>query len=124
MPRIQKRNKFWKLVPLFGIIIFIILYFTAVVLYPGGSQADKNSIGFSWVNNYWCNLLQANAINGQTNSAQPVALCGMFILSLALSFFWFTFPSFSNIGKLSRLAIQFFGITAMIVALFLFTKFH
>jgi hypothetical protein len=90
-------------------------------LYPGGSQVDKNSIGFSWTNNYWCNLLNDNAINGQPNPAKPIALTGMFVLSLTLSFFWYIFPRQINISKNLKLTIQVSGILAMTVAFFLFT---
>lgn len=68
------------LAPILGVIIFVILYIIATLLYPGGSQIEKNAIGFSWVNNYWCNLLNESATNGQPNSAKPVAMAGMFIL--------------------------------------------
>lgn len=110
------------LLPLLGIIIFIVLYITATLLYPGGSQIDKNSIGFSWINNYWCNLLNQKAINGQHNSAKPVAMTGMFVLCLTLSIFWFIFPRHINVGKKIKLGIQIFGTLSMIIAFFLFTS--
>ena len=122
---IEKQNKLrsiYELIPVFGTVIFVILYIVSTFLYPGGSQADKNSIGFSWVNNYWCNLLNENAINGQHNSAKPVALTGMFVLCFTLSFFWFLFPEHTTIGKIGRLVIQISGIIAMTIAFFLFTS--
>jgi hypothetical protein len=51
---IHKTNKtkiILVLIPIFGTILFIVLYIVATLLYPGGSQVDKNSIGFSWMNN-------------------------------------------------------------------------
>ncbi len=105
-------------------MLFVVLYFIATFFYPGGSLVDKNSIGFSWTNNYWCNLLMENAINGQHNSAKPIALTGMFVLCLTLSNFWFVFPRHINIGKNTKLTIQISGILAMIIAFFLFTDFN
>lgn len=52
----------WLLFPPTGILIFFMLYVVAALLYPGGSQADKASTGFSWMNNYWCNLLNEKAM--------------------------------------------------------------
>ena len=43
-----KQKSIWVLTPIFGILIFVVLYIVAALLYPGGSQVDKNSIGFSW----------------------------------------------------------------------------
>lgn len=97
------------------------LYIFATLLYPGGSQVNKNSIGFSWVNNYWCNLLNTNAINGEPNPAKPIALLGMFVLCFTLSFFWFIFPGYMNSNKNLKLTIQASGILTMTVAFFLFT---
>ena len=118
----DKAKNILLLIPIFGTLIFVILYFIATLNYPGGSQVDKNSIGFSWTNNYWCNLLNEAAINGQKNSAKPIALTGMFVLCLTLSFFWYLFPRHTNIDKKLKLTIQISGLIAMIIAFFLFTN--
>ena len=120
--QLEKQKSIWVLTPIFGTIIFVVLYIVATLFYPGGSQVDKNSIGFSWINNYWCNLLNENAINGQHNPAKPIAMTGMFVLCLTLSFFWFLFPRHINIGKFAKLAIQISGTLAMTIAFFLFTN--
>ncbi|HEV7621655.1 MAG TPA: hypothetical protein VGO09_07980, partial [Flavisolibacter sp.] len=62
-----EKNKITNLIilsPVFGSFAFIILYIIATIYYPGGSQANNVSKGFSWVHNYWCNLLNEKAING------------------------------------------------------------
>src|SRR5687767_5436530 len=95
----NRSKTIWALIPISGTLFFIILYIIAALLYPGGSDVDKNAIGFSWTNNYWCNLLHENAINGEPNTAKPVAVGGMFILAVALSVFWLIFPNQINAGK-------------------------
>ena len=107
-----------------GVLIFVVLYVLAAYLYPGGSQADKNAIGFSWANNYWCNLLNENAINGKPNPGRPMALGGMAVLCLTIFSFWLLFPEFIKFNKSIRLVIQISGLLAMTIALFLFTKYH
>lgn len=118
----DKSKNILLLTPIFGALFFVVLYFVATQFYPGGSQVDKNSVGFSWKNNYWCNLLNETAINGQPNLAKPIALTGMFVLCLALSFFWFIFPRQINLSKTLKVTIQVSGIFAMTVAFFLFTS--
>lgn len=100
---------------------FVMVYIIATFFYPGGSQVDKNSIGFSWINNYWCNLLNENAINGQHNPAKPIAMAGMLVLCLTLTFFWFLFPRYINIGKFAKRTIQISGTLSMTIAFLLFT---
>lgn len=117
-----KENNIWLLAPIFGTLIFVLLYFFAAYVYPGGSQVNKNSIGFSWTNNYWCNLLNDKAINGQINPAKPIALCGMFVVCLTLAFFWISFPRQIIISKTLKLIIQFSGILAIIIASLLYTE--
>jgi len=110
------------LTPILGTILFVALYVVATFFYPGGSQVDKNAIGFSWINNYWCNLLNENAINGKHNPAKPIAVTAMFVLWLSLSFFWFLFPKHINIAKFAKLTIQISGTLAMTTTFFLLTN--
>ena len=117
----KKQKNISVLFPIFGTILFVILYIVASLFYPGGSQVNKNSIGFSWMNNYWCNLLNEIAINGQHNPAKPIAMTGMFVLCLSLAFFWFIFPGRIKINKYAKLTIQISGAIAMIIAFFLFS---
>jgi hypothetical protein len=111
--QLEKQKSIWVLTPIFGAFLFVVLYIIATLCYPGGSQVDKNSIGFSWTNNYWCNLLNQNAINGQPNPAKPIAMIGMFVLCVTLTFFWFLFPKHINLDKKLNLLIQISGTLAL-----------
>lgn len=114
-------KQFWTLIPLFGTVLFAALYFIASLHYPGGSQFDKSAVGFSWVNNYWCNLLNDKAINGQLNKAQPIALTALLILCFSLTFFWLVFPKYILLTNYGKLTIQIFGMLAMTSGILLFT---
>jgi hypothetical protein len=94
----------------------------AAFLYPGGSGADKTGTGYSWTNNYWCNLLSEKAINGQTNTARPVAVIAMFILGLSLFTFWIFFPAVTQLKKYHKLLIQVAGTVCMLASLLLLTS--
>lgn len=115
-------KRLWVLTPILGIAIFMILYLVATFYYPGGSQFNKNSIGFSWKDNYWCNLLNNVALNGQPNQAQPIALSAMLILCIALAYFWLQFPKYTNLNKTYQLIIHMSGVLAMLISLLLFTN--
>jgi hypothetical protein len=66
-----------------------VLYAFSASLYPGGSQADLDSIGFDWINNYRCNLLNENAMSGIENPARPYAITAMIILCFGILQFLF-----------------------------------
>lgn len=117
----KKANSYWLLTPLWGTALFIALYILATLFYPGGSQADAHARGFSWTNNYWCNLLNEKAINGQFNPARPVALLAMVVLSLTLSAFWLLFAAKSSVSKILRVVIGVSGVLSMAAGFFLFT---
>lgn len=108
---------FW--LPILGIPCFVFLYIYASLYYPGGSQEDLQSTGFSWVHNYWCNLLSKNAINGQPNPAQPIAMTAMLVLCISLAVFWYLFPRIIIQSVLLSRITQFTGIAAMGTALLL-----
>lgn len=120
---IPKQNIF-LLIPIWGSVIFVLLYIIATFLYPGGSQVDQNAVGFSWANNYWCNLLNVTAINGMPNPAKPIAITGMFVLCFTLAYFWYVFPKQMSLAKGWKYTIQLSGALSMCIAFFLFTDFN
>lgn len=117
-------RRWWTLSPLFGSLVFIVLYTMAAAFYPGGSQADAHAKGFSWMHNYWCNLLNEKALNGESNAARPFAWTAMAILLLSLLCFW----AVATQGLLSSRTLKntaFFSGTASVLLLpFLPTGFH
>jgi len=121
--KINNKQNFFLLTPLFGILIFIFLYFVATLYYPGGSNVDKTTPGFDWLNNYWCDLTGQLAKNGEINSARPIALIAMLILCSSLWVFWYYLPRLFSANKFNSI-IRYTGITSMTVAIFLFTSLH
>jgi len=113
-----------KLLPFIGIMSFLIFYIYSTFLYPGGSYADRNAVGFSWMNNYWCNLLEKNALNGTLNPARPFAIASSASLSFGIGVFYYIFPNHFQVRKFWRLTIKILGVTSMSFAIFLFTEKH
>jgi hypothetical protein len=90
------------------------LYVLATRYYPGGSQIDPHSVGFSWTDNYWCDLLDRRAVNGLRNHAQPLAIAAMGLLCISLvSFFW-GIPGSLSAGQGWKYIIRLSGTAAMI----------
>ena len=76
------------------------------------------------MNNYWCNLLNTNAMNGQPNPARLIAMIAMIVLCFSLGVFWYHFPKPIGFKRNERLLIQISGMVPMIFAILIFTDFH
>ena len=108
---------------LIGILISLVLLYLATVHYPGGSQADKNSIGFDWLNNYLSNLFSARAVNGAENTARPWADFGMLFFCCSLLLFYAGFAN-KIPSKVASRIIRYCGIGSMAVAFLAVTPYH
>ena len=108
-----------------GILLYGILYLIAANLYPGGSQNDAQKLGFDWVHNYWCDLLEAvSYYSGEKNPAMPFAIFAMILLCATLVVFFFRFAEKLATNKAWKRAIQISGTLAMFAASLMFTALH
>lgn len=113
-----------RYLPTIGILLFIGIYIYATKLYPGGSMADINSIGFEWSNNHWCNLMGESGLNGIHNQARPVAISGITMLCICMIVFFFQFANHFEKNIIWKIIIKISGALAMLSATFIFTKYH
>ncbi len=120
----QYSSRKFMIVPVIGIMIFILLYLAASFQYPGGSQADDTAAGFSWIHNYWCDLLSEEGYNGEPNPGRQLAMAGMLVVCISLATFWILFAINSRLPKTMKITMQVSGIISMGIALFLSTRFH
>lgn len=118
----NRTNQILSLIPVIGSVSFVILYLTATFYYPGGSYFDIQTQRFSWMYNYWCDLMDDYSVNGLINTAQPVALTAMILLGMTLTVFWWHFPKYTILNKKSKLLLKISGTSAMASVLLLFAK--
>jgi len=111
------------LIPLLGIVLFILLYVISTFLYPDGSDISQTTKGFDWLHNYWCDLTGTVAKNGEKNAARPIALLAMIILCLSLMMFWCQVPALIP-NTIHGYIARYSGVLSMLIAVFLFTNFH
>jgi hypothetical protein len=115
---------YWPLFTITGLFLFIVLYFIAAQYYPGGSNFDRKQPNFNWTSNYWCELLGRNAKNGQHNTARPVGISAMIILTISVSIFWWNLPKLIPMKKWMNQSLQFSGVLAMVLSSFIFSHYH
>ncbi len=112
------------IIPMVSILLFGIAYLVAASKYPGGSNFDSHSTGYSFKLNYWCELLAETGKNGLPNPSRIIALGGMLMLSCGLAVFWWLAPAMLNLAPAYRKTVQLFGMASMLLAIFIFTKWH
>ena len=111
-------------IPLWGITTFVILFYYSSTLYPGGSQENLQSVGFDWIHNYWCNLMNKNGMNGEINPARPFAISAMVILCVSISVFFYQFATLLTKNRVWSKLIKVTGVLSMILAVLIFTDYH
>lgn len=124
MQNSSKTVEYISYLPSVGIFIFFILFVYSSTLYPGGSQADLNSIGYDWMNNYWCNLMNEFAMNEELNPARPVAITAMAVLCFSVMLFFIQFSEKATKSPLWKHIIKWGGIFSMICAVLMFSELH
>jgi hypothetical protein len=118
------KNRFILILPVIGILGFILFYFIASLYYPGGNQSDPGATGFSWQHNYWCNLFNDQAINGKLNNAKPFAVIAMLCLSVSLGLFWLMAPLFFGFSRPVTFLLQGMGLVSILCASMIYSGAH
>ncbi len=76
------------------------------------------------MHNYWCDLLETHAENGQPNTARTTAIIAMAVLCASVALFWLFVTRLFTFKPLFKRLIQFTGILSMGVLVFLEADFH
>lgn len=105
------------------IIISLIFLLIATSLYPGGSIDDLDSSGFIWSKNFFSNLFNEKAINGDPNPSRIWALTGMAFHSIAYGLF-FVHSSSKIPQKHAAYVLKFVGIANMLFTFLIATPLH
>ena len=96
-------------------VLFVVLTAAAMLIYPGGTNTDKTTVGYSFLGNFFSDLGLTIAHNGQTNSMASL----MFLVALgsaggALILFFVAFLQFFVGGARRALSVlgTLFGLIA------------
>ena len=112
-----------KYIVLIGVLLSLLLLLISTTQYPGGSQADAGSTGFSWRHNYLSNLLNPIAVNGLANDAQPWAVAGVVFLCISATAFFIRFSRKIPVKSASHV-VRYAGVGATAFGLGAATPFH
>jgi hypothetical protein len=104
-------------------VISVILLAIAILVYPGGSLLDKNSIGFGWSKNFISNLFETKAINGSENPGWIWALIGMAFHSVGYGIIFINMSKKIPSIKSAKI-LKFIGVTNIIFIFLIATPLH
>ena len=122
LPVISK--PFVLLLPLAGLVLFVVLYILAALNYPGGSWIVLDQEGFNFWNNYLCDLLDRNAINGELNPARFYARGSLAVLCISLLLLWYYLPGLFSKRGINVFVMWLAGILSLLVTMSLTSGTH
>jgi hypothetical protein len=111
-------------VPIAAAGVFVLLYAFAAVLYPGGTYAEPTKGAYSFVDNYFCDLLDAYAKGGQRNPGRPAAIAAMVVLCAGLAVFWWNVPKLFPAARVRAAVVRAAGVASGLVTPWVATRAH
>lgn len=112
------------LMPVAGMVLFVILYILAAFNYPGGSWIVLDQEGFNFWNNYLCDLLDRNAINGELNPARFFARASLGVLCVSLVLLWYYLPALFANKSINLIIMWLAGLMALVITMSLTSGTH
>jgi hypothetical protein len=110
--------------PIVTTIAFTLLYALSALLYPGGTRGDPTRVGFSFRDNYWCDVLDRTAYDGKPNPAAPIALAATILLALGLAALWWNAAVLYPQAPRRAAVVRGAGLLSCVAAPFMATTHH
>lgn len=111
--------------PIFGMGLYIIVFYFATVAYPGGSINYPNANTYSFSHNFLCDAMNPITQSGNINTARFIAVISHLILGLTMISFFCVLPKIFNVKNRNTIMVATFGIASMTALSFmLFTTYH
>jgi hypothetical protein len=109
---------------LVSVVAFAVSYVIAAVLFPGGTRAEPMRVGFSFRDNYWCDLLDTTTYGGRPNPASPIALVATVVLALGFAALSWTLPALFRSAKIRGWIVRCAGVASALVTPLIATPHH
>ena len=110
--------------PLIGMCLFVILFLVATLQFTTGLETSASGLGFNFKENYLCDLLDNNTLEGTLNPAHITARIALIIICFSLILFWYELPKLFPVKSKTLTIMQTTGILSMVILLFLATGNH
>ena len=95
-------NKFWYIyVPRFVIILSIVAFAIAMMLFPGGNHLDINQVGYSFTKNFISELGRFKSMSGDVNFFSSFIFISICCLNIFLGISFLKIPKLFKQNKIS-----------------------
>lgn len=113
-----------SIAPIASVALFVGLYVVAAASYPGGTRAEPSRVGFSFADNYWCDVLDTTTYGGRPNPAAPIALGATVVLALGLAVLWWLAPALFPAARVRAFVVRGAGVASGLVTPLIGTQHH
>ncbi|MGB3467836.1 MAG: hypothetical protein WBA74_21290, partial [Cyclobacteriaceae bacterium] len=117
-------HKYYPLIPVVGMAIYIVVFIIAAIEYPGGSENVPMAIGYSFFHNFLCDAMNEVTHGGLLNPARSLAIKSHLILSATMISFFFVLPEIFDWKNRNTQLIRYVGMLTMTVFIFMYTSYH
>ncbi len=118
------RKAYRRLLPLGAMALFVVFYLLAAWHYPGGSWVEPGREGFSFRNNYLCDLLDTRAVGGALNTGRYWARASLGVLCAGLCYLWVYLPALAGGPAWNRPLMRLGALAALVTTVFLSAGTH
>jgi hypothetical protein len=92
--------------------------------YPGGSFNNPNAIGYSFFNNFLCDIMDPITKAGLYNPARSLAIISHLVLSATMVMFFYILPETLPKRNWRYYTIRYVGMLTMTVFALMYTPYH
>ena len=116
----KKRHIILVRLPLVGMFLFVILFLVATLQYTTGLETSVSGLGFNFKENYLCDLLDTNTLDGSINPAHLTARIALIIICFSLILFWYELPKLFPVKSNTLTIMQTTGILSMVICNYIY----
>lgn len=117
-------QRYYPLFPIVGMVLYLIVFTIAAMQYPGGSENIPSAVGYSFFNNFLCDVMHPITQGGQHNPVSQLATFSHVILSSTMIAFFYLLPEIFDWTNNYTKTVRYMGVLTMTVFIFMFTPLH
>ena len=119
----KKINQILPYFPIFGILIYLVMFTIAASFYPGGSNnVPTAQNGYSIFHNYLCDSNNQTTHSGLENKGKLLANLSHLVLSITMMTFFYVFPNIFGHRNRNTKLIKILGVFSMAIFTFMYQE--
>ncbi|MFM8912455.1 MAG: hypothetical protein ACKOE6_05965 [Flammeovirgaceae bacterium] len=117
-------KSYYPYFPIAGLFLYVAIFSVASTYYPGGSFNRPEASGYSFFNNFLCDVMDPITKGGAYNPARSLAIISHLVLSATMMLFFYLLPEIFTARGRNFYLIRYVGALTMFVFSFMYTRHH